>query len=59
MEIPHELLSDPRFLAAVRSLLQARETKTPPPGEESSSDEVTRRVRLKILLRMKQRQPKR
>jgi hypothetical protein len=59
MDIPKELLTDPRFLEVVRLLLGDRPPKeTSSASEGTPDDEVTQRVRTKILLRMKKRQTK-
>jgi hypothetical protein len=58
-DIPDTLYNDPHFLEVVRELRKrVRLREAPPPEHESSDDEVTRRVRAKINLRMKQRQVK-
>ena len=59
MEIP-EVLTDPRFLEAVRGLRQTKRTKEAPlSNDETLNDKATRWVKAKINLRMKQRKAKR
>lgn len=59
MDIPDTLYNDPRFLEVVRELrkrVRLREASSS--VEELPDDEVTRRIRAKINLRMKQRKEK-
>jgi hypothetical protein len=57
-EIIEPILSDPRFIEAVYEEL--RDTKEPPPKdrEGTAEDDVMRRIRYLIALRMKKRQAK-
>jgi hypothetical protein len=59
MDLPKELLTDPRFLEVVGLLLMGRrEEQDSEPVEDDDPDDVTRRIRWLITLRMK-RQGKR
>jgi hypothetical protein len=57
-EVIDPILSDPRFIEAVYEAL--RDTKEPPPqfSEGTAEDDITRRIRYLIALRMKKRQAK-
>jgi hypothetical protein len=59
MDIPERLFTDPRFLEAMRLLLQRYPTRQALPDEEETADDLaTRAVRAKIALRMKKRKTK-
>jgi hypothetical protein len=54
MDLPKELLTDPRFLEVVGLLLMGRrEVQDSEPAEDDDPDDVTRRIRWLITLRIK------